>query len=210
MKHFFLVITGLLFLAQVKANDTLKTLPPEKFLQIVKSFHPVAKIAAIQKDKAKAGLLISKGNFDPVIQSIAGNKIFDGINYYQTNTTQLSIPAWYGIEVSAGIEYLGGTRTNPTETSGKTSFTGISIPLAKNLLMDKRRAALLHSKIMVTASEQEQRMILNDLMFDAADAYWQWVQAWFIYNNYTSVKEVNKKKDRLRSNIFSPWRKACN
>jgi outer membrane protein TolC len=197
MKKIFLIITGLFFLQHVKANDSTKLLSLQSFLQIVKQYHPVAKQAGIQVDKANAGLISARSGFDPVLGSGASNKTFDGVNYYQTNATQLTIPTWYGIELQTGIEYLGGARTDPQETAGKTSFAGISLPLAKNLLMDKRRAALQQAKIMVQASEQEKRMLLNNLLMEATDAYWQWVQANFIYNTYNNVIELNKKRVQL-------------
>ncbi|MEI8059410.1 MAG: TolC family protein [Ferruginibacter sp.] len=186
MKNILLLLTAFFLIQKSKAADSVKTLSLPNFLQIVKRFHPVAKQAFIQVDKAKAGLTIARGNFDPILSSSAGNKTFDGINYYQSNATQLSVPVWYGIELTTGIEYLSGGRTDPTETIGKTSFTGISIPLAKNLLMDKRRATLQQATIMIQASEQEQKILLNNLMMDATEAYWQWVQACLVYNIYNS------------------------
>ncbi len=194
MKKIFSIILVLLFIKNGTANDSTQTLSLKSFLQIVKQFHPVAKQANIQVDKANAGLTIARGSFDPLLGSSGSNKTFDGTNYYQTNTTELSIPTWYGIEVTTGIEYLTGGRTDPTETSGKTSFAGISFPLAKNLMMDKRRAALQQAKIMIGASEQEKRIVLNELMMDATDAYWQWVQAYLIYTTYNTVISVNKKR----------------
>ena len=194
MKKLLLLLTGLYFIQTIKAGDSAETLSLKNFLQIVKTFHPVAKQASIQVDKANAALTVARGSFDPVLDSDAGNKTFDGITYYQSNSTAITIPTWYGIELNAGIQYLTGNRANPEETAGKTSFAGISIPVAKNLLMDKRRAALQQAKIMVQASEQEKRGILNDLLMDAADAYWQWVQSYFIYTLYNDVIELNKKR----------------
>jgi outer membrane protein TolC len=194
MKKIFLIITGLLFLQTAMANDSTKILSVNNFLSIVKKYHPVAKQATIQVDKANAELTTVRGGFDPVLGSGVNNKTFDGINYYQSNGTHLVIPTWYGIEVSAGIEYLTGNRTDPQETGGKTSFAGISIPLAKNLVMDKRRAALQQAKIMVQASEQEKRKMLNDLLMEGADAYWEWVQSFFIYKTYNDVIELNRKR----------------
>ncbi len=202
MKKLILIFSGFLFFQNAKANDSTKTLSLNHFLQIVKQFHPVAKQANIQVDKAYAGLTIARSSFDPLLGSNGSNKTFDGINYYQSNATQLSIPTWYGIELTTGIEYLSGGRTDPTETSGKTSFAGISIPMAKNLLMDKRRATLQQAKIMIQASEQEQRILLNNLMMDATDAYWQWVQSYFIYTTYNDVIELNKKRVRLVVNAY--------
>ncbi len=197
MKNIYLIPLFFFIIQSTKANDSTKILSLNDFLKIVKIYHPLAKQAGIQVDKAKAGLVSARSGFDPVLGSGAGNKDFDGINYYQSNGTQLSIPTWYGIEIKTGIEYLNGSRTDPMETTGKTSYAGISVPVAKNLLMDKRRAVLQQSKIMVDASEQERRMMLNDLLMEATDTYWQWVQSYFIYQTYNSVIEVNKKRVSL-------------
>jgi outer membrane protein TolC len=202
MKKIFLILTILFFVQKINASDSTKLLSLDNFLQIVKTYHPVAKQAGIQVDKASAGLISARSGFDPVLGSGSANKTFDGVTYYQTNATQLTIPTWYGIELQTGIEYLGGTRTDPQETAGKTSFAGISIPIAKNLLMDKRRATLQQAKIMVQASEQEKRILLNDLLMEATDAYWQWVQVNFIYTTYNSVIELNKKRVGLVAGAY--------
>ena len=113
MKKLYLLFTAFYFLQSISANDSTKSLSLNSFLQIVKQFHPVAIQAGLQVNKAIAGLTVARGNFDPLISSIGGNKIFDGTNYDQHNSTQLIIPTWYGIEVNACIEYLGGGRTDP-------------------------------------------------------------------------------------------------
>ena len=197
MKKIYLILLSLFIIESIRANDSTKILSLNDFLIIVKTYHPVAKQAGIQVEKARADLIIARSGFDPVLGSEAGNKTFDGINYYQNNVTQLSIPTWYGIEIKTGIEYLNGTRTDPMETIGKTSYAGIIVPLAKNLLIDKRRATLKQAKIMLQASEQEKRMMLNDLMMEATDTYWQWVQSCFIYQTYNEVIEINKKRVSL-------------
>ena len=197
MKKIYLILLSLFIIESIRANDSTKILSLNDFLIIVKTYHPVAKQAGIQVEKARADLIIARSGFDPVLGSEAGNKTFDGINYYQNNVTQLSIPTWYGIEIKTGIEYLNGTRTDPMETIGKTSYAGITVPLAQNLLLDKRRATLKQAKIMLQASEQEKRMMLNDLMMEATDTYWQWVQSCFIYQTYNEVIEVNKKRVSL-------------
>jgi len=192
----------LCFFTPAGANDSTKILSQETFLQIVKKYNPAAKLAAIGIEKAQASLISSRSGFDPLIVGGSNEKTFDGINYYRSNGVQLNIPSWYGIEVQTGIEYLSGNRTDPMETAGKTSFTGISIPLAKNLLMDKRRATLLQAKIMVQASEQEKRNMLNDILLEAAEAYWQWVQSYLVYKTYINVIEVNKKRLALVTIAF--------
>jgi outer membrane protein TolC len=202
MKKIFIVITILLFTQNLQAQDSLKTLSQNSFLQIVKKYHPVAKQAAIVVQKADANLISAKAGFDPIAGINGGNKTFDGINYYQTNEVQLKIPTWYGIEVSTGIEYLGGDRLDNEVTKGKTSFAGITIPLAKNLLMDKRRAALQQAKIMTNASVQEQRLLLNDLLLDATEAYWKWVETFYVYETYTNVIVINNRRTELVKTAF--------
>ena len=192
-----LTIVFTVFCITAFAQDSLQTLSLKSFLSIVKNYHPVAKQAVIVVQKADASLLSQRGAFDPVISGGGADKTFDGINYYRSNSAQLSIPTWYGIEVQTGIEYLGGNRINPEETSGKTSFAGISIPLAKNLLMDKRRAALKQAKIMQQASDAERKIMLNDLLLDATETYWQWVQAYLNFKTYEEVIRVNRQRYNL-------------
>jgi len=185
------------------SQDSLQTLSLTNFLSIVKNYHPVAKQAAISVQMADAAVLSRRGAFDPVISGGGNDKTFDGNTYYRNNTTQLSIPTWYGIEIQTGIEYLSGSRFNPEATAGKTGFAGISIPLAKNLLMDKRRAALQQAKIMQQASEAERKIILNDLLLDATDAYWQWVQAYLNFKTYQDLIRVNRQRYNLVKAAFS-------
>ncbi len=195
LKYIFIVV--LLFRPIVGwAQDSVKTLSLEEVTNIVKLYHPVARQANILIGKAKADVTISRGMFDPVLMNESAQKTFDGTNYYNYNRPELSIPTWFGIEVKAGLEYLAGSRTSPEETIGESSYLGISIPLAKNLLMDKRRAALQTAKIFRTASAVEKKNILNNLMLEAAESYWDWVQQYqrfIILNNTVAVNEQRVK-----------------
>lgn len=193
MRTLFTIIFAMFF-CPAFSQDSLKSLSFSGFLTIVKQYHPVARQASILVQKADASLLSQRGAFDPEIAGGGGDKTFDGISYYRNNTVQLNIPTWYGIEVQAGMEYLSGNRLNPEETSGKTSFAGISIPLAKNLLIDKRRAALSQAKIMQQASGEEKKIMLNDLLLDASESYWQWVQAYLQYRTYENIIRVNRQR----------------
>lgn len=196
MKHniiiLFLFISNLL-----AAQDSLRTLSEKQMMEIVKQFHPVAKQADINIEKAKADVNIARGMFDPLLSTKISNKTFDGTEYYNHFQPELVIPTWYGIEINAGLENLSGSRTDPQETLGKTSFAGISVPLAKNLLMDKRRAALKQAKIFREMSEVEKRTTLNDLLLDAMKAYWQWVQQYQVMKVIEDAVTVNEKRFEL-------------
>ncbi len=201
LKYNTLLLVVLLTIS-VKGQDSLKTLSAKQVMEMVRQFHPVAKQADIFIEKAKADVTIAKGMFDPVLKNESAQKTFDGNNYYYYNRPELSIPTWFGVEVSAGFEYLSGNRTDPMETKGETSYFGISVPLAKNLLMDKRRAALQTAKIFREASTIEKRNILNNLLLDAMKTYWNWVQQYQVYKIMTDAVKVNEKRVELVKMTF--------
>ncbi len=155
-----------------------------EFLSVVKKYHPIAKSANLNVKIAKADLLSSRGNFDPIAKASNAGKNFEGLNYYEQTSAELIIPTWYGVNVFAGTESLKGARINPEETSGSVSYIGFSVPLVQNLLIDKRRAALQQARIMVSASEAERKSIVNDLLHDAQHSYWNW---WEQFNKYTLI-----------------------
>ena len=201
LKKIFLFFS-LVAVQDTSAQDSLKTLSPQHVTEIVKQFHPVAKQADIFIEKAKADITIAKGMFDPVLKNESAQKTFDGTDYYLYNRPELSIPTWFGVEVSAGLEKLSGSRTSPEETQGETSYFGISIPLVKNLLMDKRRATLQSAKIYLTASEAEKRNMLNNLLLDAMKSYWDWAQQYQVYKVLTDAVTVNEKRVQLVGTAF--------
>ena len=201
---FVLLIFSIAVNAQERLQqpDSLQTLSAKQLMEIVKQFHPVAKQADIFIEKARADVTIARGMFDPVLANETAEKTFDGTNYYYYNRPELSIPTWFGVEVTAGLENLSGNRTDPEETKGKTSYVGISVPLAKNLLMDKRRAALQTAKIFREASAIEKRNILNNLLLDAVKTYWTWVQQYQVYKTISDAVVVNEKRVQLVKTAF--------
>ena len=138
---------------------------------VVKNYHPVVKSAAVGVRMAKAEVLASRGAFDPVFRTGNSRKEFDGVRYYDDLQTELKVPTWYGVDLSAG------QRTNPDETKGTVSYVGVSVSLLQNLLLDKRRAALQQAKLLVEQSEAERASVLNNLLRDALHAYWEWWEA---------------------------------
>lgn len=181
----------------LSGQDSVKTLSASQVMQLVKQYHPVAKQAAILIEKAKADITIARGGFDPLFYNSNAQKTFDGTDYYQYNRPELSVPTWFGIEVVAGLENLSGSRTDPTETIGETSYFGVSVPLAKNLLIDKRRAVLQTAKIFRQASEVERKNIINNLLLDAMKSYWYWMQHYQVYKILNDAVQINEKRFEL-------------
>ena len=146
----------------------------DQFISAVAKFHPVAKQAGVYVRIAKADLLSSRGQFDPRFTSETARKEFGAVTYYDQRFNQVSIPTWYGLEFHAGTEKIGGSRVNPEETSGSITYMGFSVQPLQNLLMDKRRAALLQARNIQLLSQLQRQSIINDLLHDALRAYWDW------------------------------------
>jgi outer membrane protein TolC len=166
------------------------------FIAKVKAHHPLAKVAAIQVDKANANLLTAKGGFDPSLQVEITNKTFDSKNYYSYSNAELKIPLPIG-DVKTGIESNNGQFLANEITSGRSSYLGVEIPLAKGLLIDKRRAFLQQAKIALQQNAAQQKVLMNELLLEAYIAYYQWAGATKLYNVYSNYVQVSSNRLRL-------------
>ena len=180
--------------ASTTAALTEKTLTPDQVMELVRQYNPIAKQAGIQVQQAKARLLAARGGFDPVLSQRLSEKTFDGTAYYEYNNTELAIPTWFGVEVKAGVESLNGNRVNNSETTGSSNYIGISIPLGRDLLMDKRRAVLQTARVMRDASYAEQQRLLNDVLLDAQKASWNWYKSYRILTVLNEAVAINEKR----------------
>lgn len=179
-----------------------QTLFLEEFIRIVRLYHPVAKQAALDVEIAKADVTSARGLFDPRFENSISRKEFDGLLYYDHQVTELKLPTWYGVEVVAGIESLSGNRTSTPDTKSNTSYLGFSVPVAKGLLMDGRRAALQQAKIFKSLSLQEQRAVINNLLFDATKAYWNWWQQVQVQRLFQQAIQNAEQRFRLVKAAF--------
>lgn len=169
-----IVWTGFFCWSFVAASQNALSL--EEYLRIVKTYHPVAKQAALGVEIAEAEVTTARGAFDPTFENDISRKELDALLYYDHQVSEVKIPTWYGVDIVAGIESLSGERTSTPDTKGNSSYFGFRVPVGKGLLMDRRRADLQQAKLFQQLSEQEQLAILNDLLYDASKAYWNWWQ----------------------------------
>jgi outer membrane protein TolC len=191
------------------AQEPLQTLNAEQVLQLVRTFHPITRQIAIEVEKAQADILFAKGAFDPILSNYIAQKTFDGTNYYTISNPEIRIPTWYGIEVFGGLENLSGNRFAVSETVGKTSYFGLNIPLAKNLLLDKRRAYLQQAKIFNQMALADQRVAVNNLLMSAMEAYWAWVKAYQTYKIVSENVIVNEKRVEFVKNSYANGERAA-
>lgn len=175
-------------------QDTLR-LSHDEFLAIVKNYHPLAFRYQLQNRIAADEIRKARGNFDPVANGKNGAKTIDGLNYYKETNVELGIPTWYGVELNGSYNYIDGQRLNNSATKGGLFQFGITLPLAKNLLYDKRRALLDQARFGLEMTAAEQQVLTNQLMLDAENIYWDWVKQYEIYQLQARTVAINS--DRL-------------
>lgn len=194
IRYLLLTFTVIVLVLETRAQAESWSLSPDQVIDRVLRFHPAAKRARLEIEKSKAELTRARGWFDPYFSTKVGAKTFDGSRYYEYTRPQLSVPTWLGVELTAGLENLAGDRANPEDSKGKNNFLGLSVPLAKNLLMDKRRAALQQAKITTQLRETELRSLVNNLLNEALQAYWNWVQRYRVSEILKQVVEANERR----------------
>lgn len=199
----YLFCLGLcMFPGVMLAQGDTATLNVEQVLEIVRQHHPTVKQANINIAKSDAGISIARGAFNPIISNIISGKTLSDTTYYDYLHPNITIPTWFGIEVTAGVENLTGDRLNPSQTVGQSSYIGVSIPLLKNLLMDKRRAYLQQSKVYNEMAFTEQQALVNTILMDAAVQYWEWVNAYQYFEIIDQNLTISRQRFELVKKAF--------
>jgi outer membrane protein TolC len=177
MKKIILGIILFFPFVQLKAQKTFRD---EDFLNIVLNNHPLAKQANLQIQFGQQTVLKAKGGFDPKLYHQFDQKNLQTNTYYSLNHSGLKIPTWYGIEVKTGFESNRGSFLNPEEKTPESGlwYGGIAINLGKGLVIDERRAELFKAKIYQQSTIYEQKLQLNELIYEAGYAYWNWFHAY--------------------------------
>ncbi len=177
-------------------DSTRYVLTKEAFVNIVNKYHPVARQAGLQVNRSKANLLQSRGAFDPELSTKIDRKSFAGDLYYSYFKPELVIPTWYGVELKAGLEEVLGDKAQPEMTLGQTSYLGFKIP-ANQLFFDKRRAALRQAQTIVQQTEAERILAVNNLLYDALAAYWNWTEKYLSYKIISNAVAVSAQRARF-------------
>ncbi len=170
-------------------------LTSEQVIWYVKNYHPISKQADALLRAGESTILRAKGNFDPVGVANLDQKQFNDKNYFNILGAGLKVPTWYGIELKSGLDRTSGNFLNPENQTpnGGLWYAGISIPIGKGLVIDKRRATLKKARLYAQATAFERKLILNELYFETLKQYWNWAQAWHqlqIYEEAVRLAEV--------------------
>ena len=176
-----LLLVCLLFLFQPAAvAQTSESLSYAEFLQRVLDHHPRAQRAELLIDQADAALRRAKGAFDPKLEGDLSQKVFDEKNYYRYLDGGIKMPTRLGgLELKAGYEMASGIFQNPEFSTPGAGLlqAGVALPLGQGLLIDPARAAYRQALIGIEAAPNDQQAQLNNLLYEAAYAYWTWAEA---------------------------------
>ncbi|AIY12284.1 TolC family protein [Cellulophaga baltica] len=163
----------------------------KEYLGYVKKYHPVAKQAALTLDVGQAKLLKARGGFDPKIEVDYGTKQFKGTEYYDKLNAVFKIPTWYGVNFKGAFEQNEGVYLNPEATVPEDGLysAGVSMSIGQGLWINDRMATLKKAKYFREQSKADRDILVNQVLFDAAKAYFDWLQAYnenIIFDSFLS------------------------
>lgn len=197
MRYFFVIILCLLSFYS-KAQELTLT----DYIAIVKAHHPIAYRANLAVEAGVLKVKKAKGAFDPKLEGRIDQKYFEDKTYYSRLNAGMKVPTWFGITAGAGFQQSEGEYLNPERTTPDPGlwYAGLQITLGNGLFIDQRRAELKQAKIFQNSSELKQRLMLNQLLFDAKVAYWDWFK---IYNKQAvyeaALENANFRLEAIRS-----------
>ena len=181
----------LILLSKIAHGQKTDVLELSEYLGYVKKYHPVVRKANLLLNEGEAKLLKARGAFDPKLEVDYDQKQFKQADYYSKLNTSFRIPTWYGVEVQGNFENNSGEYLNPeinVPASGLYS-AGVSVPLARNLLINERMATLKQAKLYEQQAEADNQLLVNKILYDASLVYFQWLKAYQkkqIYEEFSS------------------------
>ena len=183
-----------MLLSAVNAQEIDQTLTFEEYLGYVKEHHPLMKQANLTLSIGEANLLRARGGFDPKIEVDYDRKKFKNTEYYDLLNATFKIPTWYGVEFKVNFEENSGQFLNPSlkvPDEGLYS-AGVSFSLAQGLLTNERMASLKQAKTFIRQSQADRDYLVNDILFKASLAYFEWLEAFNENKIYSSFLENAK------------------
>jgi len=170
------------------AQDSLVVLSQERFIEMVLKYHPIARQSSLVLEQGEYGIKKARGGFDPYVFTYFDEKHFDEKDYYSILGTGLKVPTWIGLDVKFGYDRNQGVYLNPENTLPDNGlwYAGVSLPLGEGLFIDERRKVVQQARLFSQYTQVEQTRMLNDLILDALENYWNWVKT---YNQLQVYRE---------------------
>jgi len=196
---------GKVITAQTEMLPIEQILSFEEFLGYVKQYHPLIKQANLKPNMGEANLLKARGGFDPKIEVDYDRKKFKNTEYYDQLNATFKIPTWYGIEFKANFEENTGDFLNPNLTVPNRGLysAGVSFSLAQGLLINDRMAMLKKARFFREQTKAERDLMVNELLFEASKAYFEWLEATNEQKIYDSfLKNASERLNGVKRSVI--------
>lgn len=190
-----ILIIILCFSSLVSAQDSTSVISLSEYLGYVKAFHPIVKQANLVINESEAKLMKARGAFDPKLEVDYDRKKFKNTEYFDKLNAAFKIPTWFGVEFKGNIEENTGQFLNPeadVPLDGLYS-AGVSVPVARGLLTNKRMAMLRQSRLYVKQAKADRQLLVNDILYDATVSYFNWLKTYNekrVYEDFLTNVEV--------------------
>ena len=108
------------------------------------------------------------------------------------------MPTWYGVELKGNFEDNSGMFLNPesnTPTNGLYNV-GVSLSLARGLLINQRMAALKQAKLYQKQAQIDRQLFVNKIIYNASIAYFNWLNTYRkkqVYEDFLANAELRYK-----------------
>jgi outer membrane protein TolC len=178
----------------ISAQDSTSVITLSEYLGYVKTFHPVVKQANLIINESEAKLLKTRGAFDPKLEVDYGRKKFKNTEYYGKLNATFKIPTWYGVELKGNFEENTGFFLNPESNIPEDGLysVGVSVSLARGLLINKRMAMIKQSKIFIKQAQADKQILVNNILYEAILTYFNWLKT---YNEKRVYEDFLKNAD---------------
>lgn len=155
--------------------DTLRI---AEVLSVVNANHPKMEAARLGQRKANSQVTTSWGALDWQFGATLEVKQQDGKYKNQHAQAEVLFPTYWGPKVIAGFRRSLGFFDNDINTSlsGEYALT-LSVPLWRNVMIDKNRSAIRKAEIQVPGAEAFVVSQRNELFVKASDKFWEWSAA---------------------------------
>lgn len=139
--------------------------------------HPMARRAGNERTYAELQLTAARGNYDPLLSGSYQQKHFNGTPYFTVLNSEVKQPLFTNQYLKAGYDVGTGPNVNPesyTPSQG-LPYVGMEVGVLQGLLIDKRRAEVLKAKAYVHYYTAEQKIQLNNLLYESSQRYFEWL-----------------------------------
>jgi len=175
------ILSIMLFISSIViAQDSTTVINLSEYLGYVKTFHPIVKQANLVIKESEAKLLKTRGAFDPKFEVDYDRKKFKNTEYYDKLNAAFKIPTWYGVALKASFEENDGIFLNPEGSLPDNGLysVGVSVSLARGLLINKRMAMLKQAKMFVKQAQADRQLLVNNILYEATIAYFNWLKTY--------------------------------